>query len=171
MNDIPDGFHRQRYVPLNLGKVDWKRRQLNFKGKSMNTHITRKCNDLLCQLTQYFTIPHIIHMDSTGFHWIPLDSTGLHWTSLYNWDTNLDSTGLSATINTNLDSTGLHLDWSGLHCYSQHKPGLHWTPLLYSTQTWTPLDSTAVLNTKLDSTGPHWTVSYFEHKTGLHCCT
>ena len=24
---------------------------------------------------QYFTIPHIIHMDSTGLHWIPLDFT------------------------------------------------------------------------------------------------
>ena len=45
--------------------------------------------------------------------------------------------------------------------------GLDWTPLLLSTQTWTPLDSTAVLNTKVDSTGLHWTVSYFEHKTGL----
>ena len=87
---------------------------------------------------QYFTIPHIIHMDSTGFHWIPLDSTGLHWTSLY--------IGAELHTGTKLDSTGL--DWS-VSC-SQHKTGLHWTGL----------DSTAALNTKLDWTGLDWTVSY-----------
>ena len=44
---------------------------------------------------QYFTIPHIIDMDSTGFHWTSLyietslhtgtnlDSTGLYWTASY----------------------------------------------------------------------------------------
>ncbi|EDR01843.1 uncharacterized protein LACBIDRAFT_332878 [Laccaria bicolor S238N-H82] len=48
---------------------------------------------------QYFTIPHIIHMDSTGFHWLPLDSTGLDCQS-QNW--------------TPLDSPNTKLDWTGL---------------------------------------------------------
>ena len=75
---------------------------------------------------QYFTIPHIIHMDSTGFHWIPLDSTGLHY--------------IGAELH-----TGTKLDWTGLDgtvSCSQHKTGLHWTGL----------ESTAALNTKLDWT-------------------
>ena len=174
---------------------------------------------------QYFTIPCIIHMDSTGFHWTPLDSTGLHWTSLYNWDfttywyktglhwTPLDFTGLHYIIETSLhtgtklDSTGLHwtascilhntgLDWTGLdstatlntnldstglHCCTQHKPGLHWTvscilhktgldwtPLPYSTQNWTPLDCQLLLTqnwTPLNWTGLHCCT---QHKTGLH---
>ena len=79
----------------------------------------------LKHIRQYFTIPHIIHMDSTGFHWTPLDSTGHHWTSLYNWD--------------------FTTYW--------YKSGLHWTGLDSTAVLNTKLDSTAVLNTKLDSTG------------------
>ena len=48
---------------------------------SRERHVSQKPG--IHQCTQYFTIPHIIHMDSTGLHWTPLDSTGLHWTSLY----------------------------------------------------------------------------------------
>ncbi|EDQ99322.1 uncharacterized protein LACBIDRAFT_335126 [Laccaria bicolor S238N-H82] len=80
---------------------------------------------------QYFTIPHIIHMDSTGFHWIPLDFT-TYWQYPQIW-TPLDSqhkTGLHWTASTKLDWTGLQitkLDWTGLH----------WT---LPTQNWTGLD-------------------------------
>ena len=69
-------------------------------------------------ILQYFTIPHTIHMDLSGFQWIPVDFTR-YWTII--------------TILTNLDSTGL--SWP----YSIQI----WTPLdcqLYSTQIWTPLD-------------------------------
>ncbi|KIJ97816.1 hypothetical protein K443DRAFT_77406, partial [Laccaria amethystina LaAM-08-1] len=75
----------------------------------------------------YFTLPHIIHMDSTG----------LQWTSLY--------TGLSVILNTNwtpLDCQPFSaqnwtpLDWTVGP--TQYKTGLHWTP--FSTQNWTGLD-------------------------------
>ncbi|EDR03410.1 uncharacterized protein LACBIDRAFT_331508 [Laccaria bicolor S238N-H82] len=82
-------------------------------------------------ISPYFTIPHIIHMDSTGFHWIPLDSTGLHY--ILAISTKLDSqhkTGLHWTASTNLDWTGL--DWT-----ANYKTGFHWT---LPTQNWTGLD-------------------------------
>ncbi|KIJ90080.1 hypothetical protein K443DRAFT_117127, partial [Laccaria amethystina LaAM-08-1] len=73
---------------------------------------------------QYFTLPHIIHVDSSGFHWIKR---------------------IFFCIPLALDSTGLHyiLD----HYNNNHKSGLGWTPLdcqLYSTQNWTPLDWTGL---------------------------
>ena len=125
-----------------------------------NIYANSTIYESLRQVHQYFTLPHIIHMDSTGLHWTPLDSTGLHyildhynnihesglhWTGLdwtANW-TGLDWTGLSAVSNTKLDSTGLD-----------------WTLPLYPAQNWTPLDSTglsAAFYTKLDSTGLDWT--------------
>ena len=51
-NGIPDRFRRRWYILLNLGKVDWKGRRLNFKDKAMNTHITRKSNNVLCRLME-----------------------------------------------------------------------------------------------------------------------
>ncbi|KIJ92055.1 hypothetical protein K443DRAFT_114180, partial [Laccaria amethystina LaAM-08-1] len=124
---------------------------------------------------QYFTLPHIIHMDSSG----------LHWTSLHILNTKLDSTGLSAILSTKLGSTGL--DWTVNHI--QHKTGLHWTELEcqpYSTQNWTTLDYWTVrhiqhktglcltfitiFNTKLGSTGLQWTVNYiakFQQNVGI----
>ncbi|EDR02213.1 uncharacterized protein LACBIDRAFT_332558 [Laccaria bicolor S238N-H82] len=81
---------------------------------------------------QYFTIPHAIHMDSTGFHWTPLDSP-TYWTII--------------TIFTKLDSTGLPTqNWTGLDWTGQ--TGLHWT---FPTQNWT--GQTGLDWTGLDSTG------------------
>ncbi|EDR13059.1 uncharacterized protein LACBIDRAFT_322478 [Laccaria bicolor S238N-H82] len=71
---------------------------------------------------QYFTIPHIIHMDSTGFHWLPLASTGLDWTANH-------KTGLHWTLPT---QNWTRLDWTGLDCQSQN-----WT---LPRQNWTGLD-------------------------------
>ncbi|EDR07079.1 uncharacterized protein LACBIDRAFT_328409 [Laccaria bicolor S238N-H82] len=77
----------------------------------------------ICHTGQYFTIPHIIHMDSTGFHWIPLDFT-TYWQYPQNWtpSTKLDSTGLHWTASTNLDWTGL--DWTGLQITKLDSTGL-----------------------------------------------
>ncbi|KIK04607.1 hypothetical protein K443DRAFT_92808 [Laccaria amethystina LaAM-08-1] len=83
---------------------------------------------------QYFTLPHIIHMDSSGLQWTPLDFT-IYW-----------------TISHTQHKTGLH--WTGLDW--TYKYGLHWTGLDFQTQIWTPLGWTGlsdVPNTNLDSTG------------------
>jgi hypothetical protein len=82
-------------------------------------------------MSQYFTLPHIIH-----------------WTSLY--------TGLSVILNTKLDSTGL--DSTGLDSTGLDWTGLDWTglPSVFNRK----LDSTGlptVCNTKLDFTGLDWT--------------
>jgi len=53
---------------------------------------------------QYFSLPHRVHLDSSGLQWTPLDSTGLHldcvsWGGfetgglIFRW-TPVDSTGL-----------------------------------------------------------------------------
>jgi len=123
---------------------------------------------------QYFTIPHAIHMDSTGFHCTSLYftiywtvshiqyKTGLHWTpldcQLYT-ETKLDSTRLPTLFNTKLDSTELSTIYqyrTGLHWTANHILIQNWTPLdcqPYSTQNWTPLDSQPYIDIKLDSTG------------------
>ncbi|KIJ97346.1 hypothetical protein K443DRAFT_105829 [Laccaria amethystina LaAM-08-1] len=50
---------------------------------------------------QYFTLPHIIHMDSTGLHWTAnciQHKSGLHCTVSHS-QCKLDSTGLQWTVN------------------------------------------------------------------------
>jgi len=50
---------------------DWKRRQeKNRRRRSGNSEIGR--------IYQYFSVPHLFQLDSSGFQWIPLYSTGIY---------------------------------------------------------------------------------------------
>ncbi|KIJ90650.1 hypothetical protein K443DRAFT_41361, partial [Laccaria amethystina LaAM-08-1] len=73
---------------------------------------------------EVFTLPHIIHVDSSGFQWIPplfrvqwkssglrvqSESSGFHWSPLdYRLNYNKHYNNISSPV----ESTGL--DWTGL---------------------------------------------------------
>ena len=89
-----------------------------------------------CSSHEVFTLPHVIHMDSTRLHWTPLDSTGFQCPFC---QAKLAGTKPSPLESSPVQSSPVHWTDTGLQATFQSPVPVQWTESPVKVQ-WSPLD-------------------------------
>ena len=97
------------------------------------------------QQVEVFTLPHVIHMDSTGLHWTPLDSSGFQCPIC---QAKLAGTMPSPLESSPVQSSLVHWTPTGLQTTFQSPVTVQWTESPVKVQ-WSPVEST----------GFHWIIA------------
>ena len=117
-----------------LHRCNWQ--LLVVEGEAVGEIDEGRVSAIVVILDEVFTLPHVIHMDSTGLHWTPVDSSA-HF-ARPNWLVQ------SPVQSSPVQSTGLTLDCKPLFRVQSQSSGLRVQSKSSGVQ-WSPVDSTGIL--------------------------